>query len=327
MPKEIIVICEQDETGIRSVTHDIISFAGMLSEITGLPTAALVINSGKRESGPLPDGCDRVIRVTVSGRLDFSPEMYISVLSDILPQLEPAYICVAHTVAGINFAPGLAARINGACITGIEDLGGDVKGPWFGRQVLSGKKIAHTRALRFPAVLTVTAGGFSEKKSKKQSSWPVTELAAEYFPPFSESVRKKPAPAPAPSLTDADVIISAGNGIGKPENLDLLRKLAGLFPRSAVACSRPVCDKGWLPYDRQVGETGATVRPALYLACGISGSSQHISGMRGSEFVVAVNTDAKAPICRTANICIIEDLNVFVPELILALKEQKKMPV
>ncbi|NOY70206.1 MAG: electron transfer flavoprotein subunit alpha/FixB family protein [Deltaproteobacteria bacterium] len=318
MPENIIIICEQDETGIRPVTSDVIAFGGLLSKITGLPTAALVINSGL----PEPDGCDRVIRVTVSGRPDFSPEMYISVLSDILPQLDPAYICIAHTMTGIDFAPGLAARFNGACITGIENAGEDDKGPWFGRQVLSGKKIARIRALKLPAFLTVSAGEFSEKAAVKKPPGPAIELTSEYLPVFSDFIEKIEAPAPAASLMDAESIIAAGNGIGKQENLSLINELAALFARSAVAGSRPVCDRGWLAYNRQVGETGATVRPRLYLACGISGSSQHIAGMRGSEFVVAINTDAKAPICRAADICVIEDLNVFVPELIRALKEQ-----
>ena len=100
------------------------------------------------------------------------------------------------------------------------------------------------------------------------------------------------------------------------ENLDIIYKLASLFPKSAVAESRIVCDRGWLSYGQQVGITGATVSPALYIACGISGASQHLSGMSASEFIVAINKDPHAAIMNAADVCIAEDLNTFIPALI-----------
>jgi electron transfer flavoprotein alpha subunit len=116
-----------------------------------------------------------------------------------------------------------------------------------------------------------------------------------------------------------DVLVAAGRGIKKQENLELIRKLAGLFNHSAVAGSRAVIDSGWLPYSAQVGLTGKTVTPKAYIACGISGSPQHIAGMKNSQLIIAINKDANAAIFNYAHYCIVEDLQEFLPVLIEAL--------
>ena len=117
-------------------------------------------------------------------------------------------------------------------------------------------------------------------------------------------------------ITEAGVIVSAGQGLGDKENLDLIYQLAALFAKSAVAGSRIVCDLGWLEYRCQVGVTGATVSPQLYIACGISGALQHVMGMRNSEYIVAINKDPAAAIFQVADICIVEDLTTFIPAFI-----------
>jgi len=124
-------------------------------------------------------------------------------------------------------------------------------------------------------------------------------------------------------ITEAGVIVSAGQGLGDKENLDLIFQLAALFAKSAVAGSRIVCDLGWLEYRCQVGVTGATVSPQLYIACGISGAVQHVMGMRNSEFIVAINKDPAAAIFQVADIGIVEDLTTFIPALIEVYEKTK----
>jgi len=124
-------------------------------------------------------------------------------------------------------------------------------------------------------------------------------------------------------ITEAGVIVSAGQGLGDKENLDLIYQLAALFAKSAVAGSRIVCDLGWLEYRCQVGVTGATVSPQLYIACGISGAVQHVMGMRNSEYIVAINKDPAAAIFQVADICIVEDLTTFIPALIEVYEKTK----
>ncbi len=124
-------------------------------------------------------------------------------------------------------------------------------------------------------------------------------------------------------ITEAGVIVSAGQGLGDKENVDLMYQLAALFTKSAVAGSRIVCDLGWLEYRCQVGVTGATVSPRLYIACGISGAVQHLVGMRNSEYIVAINKDPAAAIFQIADICIVEDLTTFIPAFIEAYEKTK----
>jgi electron transfer flavoprotein alpha subunit len=119
-------------------------------------------------------------------------------------------------------------------------------------------------------------------------------------------------------LKDAEVIVSGGRGLGKKENASLIRRLAALFPRSAVGASRSACDLGWFEHKHQIGTTGQTVSPKLYIACGISGAFQHVSGMRGAQTIVAINTDIHAPIFQVAHYGIVEDLETFIPLLIEA---------
>ncbi|MCJ7809019.1 MAG: electron transfer flavoprotein subunit alpha/FixB family protein, partial [Desulfobulbaceae bacterium] len=116
----------------------------------------------------------------------------------------------------------------------------------------------------------------------------------------------------------------AGWGVGEKENMALIKQLSALFPRSAVAGSRPVCDMGWLEYKRQVGLTGATVSPKLYIACGISGAMPHQVGMQGAGFIVAISTDPRAPIFNLSDVCIQEDLKRFIPALVEEFQKRKR---
>jgi electron transfer flavoprotein alpha subunit len=128
------------------------------------------------------------------------------------------------------------------------------------------------------------------------------------------------------TLKDAEVIVSAGRGIGKRENLSLLKRLASFFPRSAIGASRSVCDLGWLEHKHQIGTTGQNVSPRLYIACGISGAFQHVSGIRGAQTIIAINTDPHAGIFQVAHYCINEDLNTFIPVLLEELSNPPRLP-
>jgi electron transfer flavoprotein alpha subunit len=173
-------------------------------------------------------------------------------------------------------------------------------------------------------ILTVQPGIFKADKNSGSQSGRVTMLAASARNRQSRSLGIKEADMDSAGIGDASVIVAAGKGIGEKENLDLIHRLAAIFPKSAVAGSRIVCDLGWLGYPCQVGVTGTTVSPQLYIACGISGAVQHVMGMQGSEFVVAINKDPSAAIFQVADICIVEDLTAFIPAFIQAYNEEAK---
>ena len=126
------------------------------------------------------------------------------------------------------------------------------------------------------------------------------------------------------ALAEASIIVAAGRGIKEEENLELIQQLASVFNGAAVGGSRPLCDLHWLEYKQQIGITGATVTPDLYLACGISGAAQHISGMRNAGFIVSVNIDPKAAIFNHSDVCIVEDLNTFIPTFMETVQKMKQ---
>ena len=167
------------------------------------------------------------------------------------------------------------------------------------------------------AVLTIMPGAFKAKgRIDKSSSGSYEIIKSDYSPQKTKMLKTIQAEKDDYPITEADVIVSAGRGIGKKENLEYIYSLAGIFKRAAIGASRPICDIGWLGYKHQVGTTGKTVAPKLYIACGISGTIQHLSGIKGANLIVALNTDPNAPIFNTADYCLVEDIITFIPMLI-----------
>jgi len=191
--------------------------------------------------------------------------------------------------------------------------------------IYNGKIELRLAPLSHTTVVTVLPGAFKAEKRKSRSPGPVEFYSNRAVPKRTRPLGVKRVRQEDAGLAQADVVVAAGRGLGKVENLAMIRKLADLFPRSAVAGSRPICDQGWMDYKRQVGLTGATVSPKLYLACGISGAIQHTTGMQGSGFVVAISTDPDAAIFDMAHVCIVEDLTTFIPTFLALFEEDEKI--
>jgi len=235
----------------------------------------------------------------------------------------PGFLVVPHTAAGWDVAPALAVDLDGSCITAVTDCFDD-DGPVFSRQTFHGKLIEDLRPARGrPAVITVMPGAEKEEPPppKEAGSIEIHEMV----PPPAGTLRvgRRQAPEDTTRLRDAEVVVAAGRGVGAPEHLEIVKKLTGFFPRSALGASRPLCDMGWLPLQHQVGMTGQTVSPRLYIACGISGAVQHTMGIQRADLIVSINTDPEALICRTAHCCVVEDLHTFLPLLIEKIREMR----
>jgi electron transfer flavoprotein alpha subunit len=264
-----------------------------------------------------------VVGFEIPGMADYNGELYNHILAQYFSADRPGYVCIAHTSRGSDFAPALAIDLDGACISGIEDVLTIKDGICFARPVYGGKIIAHIRPLAETSVLTVQPGFFKPDKRSSQKSGRVVIRTVAAKANQWRSMGVKQAALATKGISEADVVVAAGQGIGDRDNLDLVHQLAAIFAKSAIAGSRIVCDLGWLAYGCQVGVTGTTVAPQLYLACGISGAIQHISGMRGSEFIVAINKDPAAAIFQVADICVVEDLKTFIPTLIETYQQTK----
>lgn len=230
----------------------------------------------------------------------------------------PGIVCFQHSMRNCHAAAALAVAMDSACVTAVESFAGDRSGLVFNRSVFNGRMVMSVTAGTKSAVVTVMPGAYplpgEPEKTGREGA--VRTMRTGFDGHRCRAILLEDKTESDARLQDADVIISAGRGIGSEENLEIIREAARMFPNAAIAASRPVCDLKWLPYACQVGITGKTVAPRLYVACGISGSQQHIAGMKGSQCVVAINTDPRAAIFSIADFIIIEDLARFLPALV-----------
>jgi electron transfer flavoprotein alpha subunit len=260
------------------------------------------------------------------------PGAYLDLLLAPLERLNPDVVIMPELPSLSGIAPAIAVRLGMKCITAVQGINCSGAALKLLRGVLGGKAVMEITP-EFPSVITVMPAAFEKPLLTQPSDSSVTYLslapAGSLEGDCSQSVKmrnlgviEQETQSSGLPITEAEVIVAAGRGIKKQENLELIRGLAGLFKHSAVAGSRAVVDSGWLPYSAQVGLTGKTVTPRAYIACGISGSPQHIAGMKNSHLIVAINKDPNAAIFNYAHYCIVEDLQDFLPVLIESLKKE-----
>ena len=324
-PGSIVVIAEHFQGEIRPVTHELVRFAEALQEVR--PTGIQILVLGEKVEG-LAKSLAKTTGKDVLGILApqltrYNGQAYKTVLHEVLREHPPAYVCVAHSSRRSDFAPGLAMRMGAACITGVSSISVQEGVICFSRDIYGGKINADMVSSSKTTVLTVQPGSYGPTPKNDQAGGKVYLKSVVVVPQASTTLSTTAFQTSDLDLSIARVIVSAGRGIGEAENLQLIRNLASVLPRSVVCGSRPVIDLGWMTYDRQVGITGAIVTPDLYIACGISGAAQHAGGMKGSGFIVSINTDPMAAIFNLSDICIVEDLMTFIPVLLEKMAEQR----
>ena len=255
---------------------------------------------------------------------EYTADGYVQALQQLIGAQEPSYVFLPHTYQTRDFAPALASRLGRpliADVTGLKTQGSDTV---FVRPVFQGKLSADVTATGpAPHLATFQIGAFRADAVRKGSAAaPITRASVAMD---AAQIRQKPE-APftearqAVDLSQAERIVAAGRGIKAQEHVKLVEQLAQALG-AEVAASRPICDAGWLPMDRQIGSSGQTVAPRLYLALGISGAIQHLVGMKGSRTIVAINKDPDAPIFEIADYGIVGDLFEIVPALVAELSK------
>ncbi len=325
MDKSILIIAEHDRGKTLPGVFELFELARQLREFTGYPVKGLALGKDiepvAKELATL--GASAVIAVEVDQLESYNAEAYKTVLTPILREENPAFILLPHSANMWELAPVLAIRLDAGLITGIESVSREDGRIVFKRPVANGKIETGVCGLSETTIVTAQRGAF--QAPEPQPGETAIDLRTMSLKPdriIAKGIKRSKEESAA--LAEADVIIAAGRGIGKKENIVNVEKLARFFPNAAVAGSRPICDSGWLQGNQQVGLTGATVTPKLYMACGISGASQHLTGMRASGFIVAINTDANAAIFNHSDVCVVEDVNTFLPLLISMLSEREK---
>ena len=320
MDKHILIIAETGATEALPVTYELVTLAAAIDpnhiEIVLLGTDCTEAARKIAVRTGLPV-------TAVATRAEYTPELWKDILSPIIPGRNPDLIIVAHTACGQDFAPGLAARLGAPCITAVESFSRSDDTLTFTRALLNGKALMDIIPDASPCVLTILPGAFEAHTVKPSAPGPIENLQSDAKPcKIVPSGMTQPEGEDAIPLNEAEVVVSAGRGIGRPENLELIERLAARFNRSAVGGSRPLCDLGWLPYRQQVGLTGKTVSPKLYVACGISGSPQHVAGMKDSQLIIAINKDPHAAIFQVSDYGVVADLMEFIPILLEQLENQ-----
>ena len=263
-----------------------------------------------------------VVAVTSPALDVYTADGWVHAHAALVAEVKPTWVLLPHTYQTRDFAPALAATLDRALVTdctAIKQVQGQVA---FSRPMYQGKLAADVRLLgEAPWLVTMQIGAFrADQAARGASSAPVRtlEVAIE-----QSSIRQSPE-APfqeakqAVDLSQAERIVSVGRGIKAQEHLQLAQQLAQALG-AEIAASRPICDAGWLPMDRQIGSSGQTVAPKLYIALGISGAIQHLVGMKGARTIVAINKDQEAPIFEIADYGIVGDLFEVVPAMIAAL--------
>ena len=323
---EIMVLAEHRRGELRDVTWEMLSKGRQLGETLGAEVSVALFGKGVNQlAEALKPKANRVLLVEDDRLESFNTETYEKVLVQLLTERKPSLALIGHTAVGMDLAPGLAARLKMALAT--DCIGIDPEGDRFSvtRQIYGGKVNAKVSFLKNgPYLFTVRPGAFpADEKDPLPGEIlslpsPLTEEGlARRFIEFVE------AAAGEVDITQADILVSVGRGIKDPENIPIVKGLADALG-GVLSCSRPVVDKKWLPKGCQVGTSGKTVKPKVYLAIGISGAFQHIAGMKGAGTVIAINKDPKAPIFNVAQYGIVGDLFKIVPVLKEKAKEMRK---
>ncbi len=324
--KEIIVLAEHRRGELRDVTWEMLSKGRQLAESVGAEIGVALLGKGVNDlAESLKPKVNRVFLIE-DERLEFyNSETYEKVLTQLITERKPFLTLIGHTTMGMDFAPSLAAHLKMPLAT--DCMGIDWKGETFSltRQLYGGKVNAEVSFLKKePYIITVRSGAFAVSEKDPFPG----EIVSLPSPLTDEGLARRflqymEAAAAEVDITQADILVSVGRGIKDPENIPIVKELAEILG-GALACSRPVVDKKWLPKGCQVGTSGKTVKPKVYIAIGISGAFQHIAGMKGSGTVIAINKDPRAPIFSVAQYGIVADLFKIVPVLKDKFKEMRQ---
>ena len=315
----ILLIAEQKDGKLNRASLETIAAAQQLSMPIKIAVAGQNVGAVAGELAHYGE----VITVDHAALARYTPDAFVQALQQVIEQAAPALVFLPHTYQTRDFSPTLATRMDRAIVTDVIGVKGGAT-PTFSRPMFQGKLTADVEPQGpAPHFITIQIGAFrADAAAKAASPAAVTNAAVT----IDESKLRHQPEAPfqeakqAVDLSQAERIVSVGRGIKSQENIAIAEQLAKAFG-AELAASRPICDNGWLPMERQIGSSGQTVAPKLYVALGISGAIQHLVGMKGSRTIVAINKDADAPIFEVADYGVQGDLFELAPAIIAELQK------
>jgi electron transfer flavoprotein alpha subunit len=328
MPDTILVVVEQREGKLNRVSWETLTAGQALAAETSWVLEAAVVGSsvGNFANEVAAKKISKVYAVESPKLEPYTPDAFSSALKQFIEAKQPKLVLMPHTYQVRDFIPKLATAMGRTAITdciGYKKDGGKLL---FTRQMFQGKLAADVSfTCDAPWFVTFQNGAFRGDKSEAGASVAPVETVNVQI--ADGVIRNQPQEVfkeakQAVDLTQAEIIVSVGRGIREQKNIELAKQLAEALG-GELAASRPICDSGWLPMDRQIGSSGQTVAPKLYLALGISGAIQHIVGMKGAKTIIAINKDSEAPIFEIADYAVVGNLFDIVPPLIEEVKKAK----
>jgi electron transfer flavoprotein alpha subunit len=328
MSDTILVVAEQREGKLNRVSWETLAAGQAISAETGWTLEAAVVGDGVGSIATEIAGkkVSKVFDIESQSLNPYTPDAFSTALKQFLESKQPKLVLMPHTYQVRDFVPKLATAMGRTVISDCIGYRKDGDRLLFTRQMFQGKFAADVSFnCEAPWFVTFQNGAFRGDKVQAGAGTAPIESVKVDIP--GSTIRIKPQEVfkeakQAVDLTQAEIIVSVGRGIKEQKNIELAKQLADALG-GEIAASRPICDSGWLPMDRQIGSSGQTVAPKLYLALGISGAIQHIVGMKGSRSVVAINKDHEAPIFEIADVAVVGNLFDIVPPLTEEVKKAK----
>jgi len=319
---EIFILVEHRQGKIRDITYEMLGLGENLANQQGTSfTAVLLGHDVKTFAEDLSTRAPKVLVVEDENLKNFNSVFYQKILSSLVSKYQPSLLLMGHSAFGMDLAPSLSVEMDFPLVTDCIGLSFEDSKLKATRSIYGGKVNASVSLRESKGyIATIRPGVFPPKMPGEKKGGIVVESSplqgAVDIKKFIEYIE---TPITGEDITQAEILVSVGQGIGGPEHIPLFEELAKNLG-GTISCSRPVVDRNWLPKERQVGISGKTVKPKVYLAIGISGAFQHVTAMQGSDTIIAINKDPRAPIFGVAHYGIVDDFQNVIP----VLKEKTK---
>ena len=322
MANKIIAVIEQREGKLKRNAFEVITTAKILAVQFNLETLAVCVggNVGNLEE-VAKYGISKIVHIRNADLANYSPSAYTDLISEYAKEVSADYLIFSNTALGKDLAPRVAVRLNAGCLIDCIKLDKENYDIIATRPVFAGKALLTGKITSQIKIFTLRPNVFKSELANVTSNSEIEIKDVTSLNLKTKVVDLKKSEGKL-DVAEADIIVSGGRGLKSPENYKLVEDLAGVLG-AAVGASRAVVDAGWRNHDEQVGQTGKTVSPKLYIACGISGAIQHLAGMSSSRYIVAINKDKDAPIFSIADYGIVGDIFEILPALIEEIKKIK----
>jgi electron transfer flavoprotein alpha subunit len=316
----ILTVLETRNGELKKASLSAVTCARKISEITGLKYHLVIFSPNENSLEEVSYlGAEKVFVIRGEQFQNYTAENYALAIEKIVRDNGEKYVIATATTFGKDLLPRVAAKLSAGMVSEITEI---IDDKTFKRLMYAGNIIATVKLESDIKVISVRGVAF-DKAGKVDSKSQIEEVKISEKYEKKRFIKLEETKSERPELTEAQIVVSVGRGIKDPENIKLAEELADVLG-AAIGASRAVVDAGWLPNDFQVGQTGKTVAPQLYIAIGISGAIQHIAGMKDSKVIAAINKDPEAPIFQIADVGLVADLFQVVPELTQKLKKLKE---